>query len=80
MLTAQEYINKVIEYRRAGRFDLIHEMATRRAAANRALRKGQPMLLPDTPPDIASPIQQSLVIEQGKGSGREPTPTVAAPV
>ncbi len=80
MLTATEYLNKVIEYRKAGRFDLIHEMAIRRSQANRALRKGQTALFDEVPPDNFQPTVQQLLIDQkGEGPDNKPAPAVTAP-
>lgn len=63
MLTTKQYIEKVIEYRKAGRHDLIEEMAQERCRQNNALRKRNQLSL-------------ELV---GEAADKEPRPTVTAP-
>lgn len=71
MLSAKEYINKIIEFRKAGRHDLIEQMARDRSRMNRhiKLHKQPPLIEPQTP-SLSSPrIEQPVLVEIGEASG-----------
>lgn len=63
MLNAKQYIAKLLEYRKAGRHDLIEQLARERCAQNKALKKRNQLSF-----DVV-----------GEAAENEPRPTVTAP-